>query len=186
MVYLMDTPSKRDIRDSYDILDSGLYDLRYEEEQRAKYQVILTGMGVNECGISLDDGCGTGLLFDSIPGFFVGVDLSSTLLVKALERAKPRDGGHLLQADAENLPFRGRVFNAVYAVTLIQNTPHPKSTLGQITYVSKPSASIAVTALKKAFDLNSFSGLLEEAGLRIQKIIQEDGLSDMVAFSSLS
>ena len=55
--------TKREVKDSYDDLGGRLYDLRYEEEQRKKYETMLAEVEVSERETVLDNGCGTGLLF---------------------------------------------------------------------------------------------------------------------------
>jgi len=78
--------TKREVKDSYNDLGGRLYDLRYEEEQRRKYETMLAEVEVNEREIILDDGCGTGLLFEYIDATIIGLDVSSGLLSIALSR----------------------------------------------------------------------------------------------------
>ncbi|MQY83235.1 hypothetical protein GH157_06045, partial [archaeon] len=80
--------SKREIKDSYDNLGGRLYDLRYGAEQRDKYEAILAEVEVSEREIVLDSGCGTGLLFECLSATAVGLDISSSLLSKALARIR--------------------------------------------------------------------------------------------------
>src|SRR4030067_3549747 len=117
---------KRMVRKRYD-LTAGMYDARYAEEQEAKYHAALTSM--KPTGLVLDVGCGTVLLFSHIASEaenVVGVDISRNLLHQVKERVdKPRNV-ELVQADADHLPFKNGLFNAVFAFTVLQNMPKPK------------------------------------------------------------
>ena len=89
--------TKREIRDSYDNLGGRLYDLRYGAEQREKYETILAEVEVKQHEIILDNGCGTGLLLEYLSATAVGLDISSSLLSKALTRIRDTYDKHLIQ-----------------------------------------------------------------------------------------
>lgn len=177
--------NKREIKESYDNLGGRLYDLRYEEEQRKKYETILAEVEVSEREIVLDNGCGTGLLFDYLSTTTVGLDVSLSLLSKALTRTQDVYDRHLIQGDAENLPLRDRVFSRIFAITLIQNTPNLSGALREIYRVGSRGALVAVTALKKAFSEDSFMKMIETAGYIIVHFIVDEKLSDIIAILSL-
>ena len=177
--------TKREVKDSYDSLGGRLYDLRYEEEQREKYETILEEVEVNELEIILDNGCGTGLLFGYLNATVVGLDLSSGLLSKALTRVQGLHDTHLIQGDAENLPLRDSLFSRIFAITLLQNTPNQVRALEEITRVTNMRAFVVVTALKKAFSEEAFRQVIESTGLVLKKIINDEGLSDIIAILSV-
>ena len=85
-------------------------------------------------GVALDVGAGTGLSMLPLRGRgasqVVGVDLSWRMLRVAKERL----GGwaSLVVADGEWLPFRGMVFSAASAMTVMEFTPHPKRMLREL------------------------------------------------------
>ena len=147
-----------------------LYDMRYAEEQEAKYKEALEELEIASHNIVLDVGCGTGLLFRHVAPkteMVVGVDISHNLLVKAKSRAEQHAEVHIVQADADHLPFRTEAFSLVFAFTVLQNMPKPAETLQEIKRASKTDAFIVVTGLKKVFSLVSFADLLEAAGLLV-------------------
>ena len=174
---------KRRIRESYDSLGGKLYDIRYQIEQDVKYDVILRRSPPSLEKIVLDDGCGTGLLLERLGNTCVGVDLSHHLLSKARSRLRKRRRIHLIQADADLLPFRDQVFGEVFAVTLIQNTPNPEHSLSEMRRVARAGSEVVVTALKKAFTLQGLKQLLEASGLALTSIIQDEELKDWIAFT---
>ena len=147
-----------------------LYDMRYAEEQEAKYKKTFEDLEIASHNVVLDVGCGTGLLFRHVAPkteIFVGVDISRNLLTKAKSRAKQHTEVHIVQADADHLPFRTEAFSLVFAFTVLQNMPEPAKTLQEIKRASKKDAFIVVTGLKKVFSLVSFADLLEEVGLLV-------------------
>jgi len=176
---------KHRVMQRYD-LTACMYDMRYAEEQKAKFEVALKGLNINRDDLILDAGCGTGLLFDYIAAIaakaktVVGLDISRKLLFQANERAKKFQNIHLILADADRMPFKNDSFNLVFAFTLIQNMPDPAETLKEIKRVAKLEASILVTGLKKTFSLETYEELLRNAGLKVASL-QDDALKCYVA-----
>ena len=167
-------------------LTAEMYDKRYREEQEAKYRVALESVAID--GPVLDVGCGTGLLFDHTVArvdTLVGVDLAKRLLLIAKERARKVENVHLVQADADHLPFKLGFFRAVCAFTLLQNMPKPSESLLEIKRAAKPGASILVTGLKKTFSLQALKDLFKNAGLDPVCIVDRDFLKCYVAISFL-
>jgi ubiquinone/menaquinone biosynthesis C-methylase UbiE len=179
----MANSKKREVAGSYDALGGRLYDIRYRQEQEAKYEAMLGSLNPGPLDVVLDDGCGTGLLLGRLDSCYVGLDMSMGLLSTARGLSKEHACSHIILADADNLPFRRHVFDIVFAVTLIQNTPYPERTLDEIVYASKVGARVAITALRKAFTVESFSQLLNSSGLRLEKMISDESLQDLIALT---
>ena len=176
---------KRSVMRRYD-LTAHLYDVRYAEEQEAKYKVALEDLSVTRNSVVLDVGCGTGLLFSYIAAeakLVVGVDVSKQLLLQAWKRAGNFRSVHLVQADADHLPFRDACFSAVFAFTVLQNMPKPSETLVEIGRTARRDAFILITGLKKAFSFEAFGELLQQAGLRAVSLKDDDALRCYVAVS---
>jgi len=172
---------KRRVMRRYD-LTARMYDERYAEEQAAKYRAALKHLDIH--GSVLDVGCGTGLFFSHIAAeaqTVVGVDISRLLLLQAQKRARRFRNVHLVQADADHLPFSDKQFTVVFAFTVLQNMPKPLETLSEIKRISERDASVIVTGLKKAFALEAFRALLQKAGLQIVTLENADGLKCYVA-----
>jgi len=164
-----------------------VYDTQYTDEQNEKIEATLENLSLSKNDFVLDVGCGTGLLFPYITRkvqLLVGVDFSQKLLKKAKTRKKRFLNAHILVSDADYLPFRNQTFHTVFAITLLQNMPKPFATLQEIKRASKNHATIAVTGLKKEFTRDSFTKLLKDAKLKIQKLKINNHSKDQIAICS--
>jgi malonyl-CoA O-methyltransferase len=174
---------KRKAMQRYD-LTAEMYDLRYAEEQEAKYEKALETLNIPSNSLILDVGCGTGLLFSHVAAdaqTVVGLDVSRKLLLQAKERERRFRNVHVVQADADHMPLKNDYFNVVFAFTVLQNMPNPSETLKEIKQTAKHDAPIVVTGLKKAFSPEAFRELLRHAGLRIVTFEDDDVLKCYVA-----
>lgn len=165
-------------------LTAEMYDVRYAEEQAAKYKIAMERLNITSNSSVLDVGCGTGLLFSHVASeahAVVGVDISGKLLLQAKKHARDFRNIHLVQADADHLPFQAAHFSVVFAFTVLQNMPKPLETLSEIKRSAERGASIVVTGLKKAFSSESFSALLQNAGLHLVSLEDADALKCYVA-----
>ena len=172
---------KREVRNNYDDLGGGLYDIRYKEEQSRKYDIALQLTRPGRDDLLIDDGCGTGMFFKYVDSPCVGLDLSINLLAIAKKRLKPNH--HLLQGDSEHLPFRNRVFHGIYAITLIQNLPDKELAVLEMRRVSRAQATLFVTALKTTFNREYLSGLLEGKGFNGVEVTGDEGTNDWIAYA---
>ena len=158
---------KREVMHSYDRL-AAVYDAQYAEEQNAKIKAALNHVNLKGDSLVLDAGCGTGLLFEHIGGsikLLAGLDISLKILKKAKKRVKRFPDVTLIRADVDFLPFQKGVFDGIFAITLLQNTPNPILTLHEMKRVGKRPSIIVVTGLKKEFSQEAFRELLLKAGL---------------------
>jgi len=174
---------KREVMRNYDSL-APTYDVQYAEEQNEKMKTALRCVHIKEDRYVLDLGCGTGLLFEHIgkrAKLLVGLDVSTEILKAAKKRAKRFPNVAILRADADLTPFPNEIFDAVFAITLLQNMPNPLSTLQEMRRISKHHAFIAVTGLKKEFTLDAFTRLLNEADLNVSVIKTNNQLKGYVA-----
>lgn len=147
-----------------------VYDIQYSEEQEAKFKTVIQHLRLPHKSRVLDAGSGTGLIINHLADkveTVVGVDVSRGLLQEARKKARSRQHVLSVLADVDNLPFADRVFDAVLAITLLQNMPDPRSTLDEIKRVSKQMAPIVVTGLKKQFAEEDFAEMLNCADLTI-------------------
>lgn len=97
----------------------------------------------------LDVGCGTGRYltrFLSL-GKTVGVDISRSMLQQAKENTNGR--ARLIQADAENLPFKNNTFDVVTCSYLLENLngleDNPKKVINEMYRVTKNKGQIIFT-----------------------------------------
>jgi len=143
-----------------------IYDTRYREDQERIYPKALESVDVL-CAVVLDVGCGSGMFFSQVANkaqTVVGVDISRGLLNKAKQRLT--ENSHLVQADADYLPFRDGTFNAIFAFTMIQNMPKPIKTLKEIKRITAKDGKIIVTGLKKAFPNITFHDIIDASGMQ--------------------
>ncbi len=164
-------------------LTAHLYDMRYAEEQKAKFKAALEELKANNYGFVLDAGCGTGLLFNHVAKnskTLVGIDVSRKILDQAKIRAKKFSNVNLILADVDNMPLKNDAFNHVFGFTVIQNVPEAVKTLREIKRVAKRNAMIVVTGLKKVFVKEDFVGMLVNVGLSIVAL-KDEGLQCYVA-----
>ncbi len=177
----MNPPDKREVKANYDGLGGELYDLRYKEEQDRKYDAALLVARPRGDELVLDDGCGTGMLLSRLESAAVGLDLSTSLLEAA--KAKLKADHHLIAGDAEHMPLRDGVFDAVYAMTLIQNVPDKRLAASEMVRVARRKGRVLVTALKAVFGDDFLPDLLDGLGLSGVDEIGDAGTSDWIALA---
>lgn len=174
---------KRKIMQRYDVTAS-IYDRRYGEEQTAKMEAALKHLELAGTRHFLDVGCGTGLFFTHAANkgeSVVGLDVSRKSLLVAKERAKIFRNVCLVLADVDHMPLKMGVFSHVFAFTVIQNTPDPSKTLGELKRVAEEGAVFVVTGLKRIFSREAFEMLLHDAGLSVMVLEDGDSLECYVA-----
>lgn len=170
------------VKNCYDFT-SDIYKKRYFEEQEKKYNQGLAQLNIRCDDFILDLGCGSGLLFPLISSkvsLVVGVDVSRELLFMAKKEGN-ESNIHLVQADADHLPFQIGRFNIVFAFTVLQNMPSPLRTLKQIRLVTKKEGKAIVTGLKKTFSIKAFFEILKKSGFDIISLEDVAGLKDYIA-----
>ena len=174
---------KREVMRHYDF-SASVYDAQYAEEQNAKMKAMLNSIGLNKDSFVLDAGCGTGLLLKHIEksaNLIVDLDISLKILKKAKKCAKQLSKVEVIRADADFLPFQNNVFDATFAITLLQNMPDPLVTLHEMKRVSKEYATIIITGLKKKFSQKIFVKLLYKAGLHVSVMKTNSQMNETVA-----
>jgi ubiquinone/menaquinone biosynthesis C-methylase UbiE len=175
---MRDWYKKRRIMKRYD-MTATMYDMRYEKEQAAKITAALKNMKIERNELILDVGCGTGILFRQVAdesNLIVGIDFSRITLLQAKERVRTNNvfNVEMIQADADNMPFNRDLFDRVFAITILQNTPNPGDTLAEIKRVSKKEALFVITGLKKIFTKQAFEQLLRNCRLNVSTLEDEN------------
>ena len=177
---------KRSVINHYDKLVK-VYDSLYTDEQNQKIECILRIVRVAQTDYLLDVGCGTGLLFnhiDCVNGFYIGVEISSGLLRTAVNRIKQLSAiscAFIIRADADYLPFKNEVIDKIFALTLLQNMPHPSVTLKEMMRIAKDNSTIVVTGLKKTFTKERFRSMLRKADLKYYILRPQCKIQDLIA-----
>lgn len=173
---------KRKVMHRYDVT-AEMYDERYADEQKGKYSKALENVNVDGA-VVLDIGCGSGLFFSQVAlqaNMVLGMDVSRKLLLKAKEQAKAFGNVSVLQADADHLPFTDKIFDSIFAFTVLQNMPKPPETLSELKRVAKLGGKVVVTGLKKAFPLHLFMDVLENSGLKLAAFVDDEAVNCYVA-----
>jgi ubiquinone/menaquinone biosynthesis C-methylase UbiE len=169
---------KRRVMQRYD-LTAEIYEMRYGDEQTAKIEAALKHLKIEQHEQVLDAGCGTGILLDHIADevkMIVGVDISKKTLFQARQRIHDNElsNAYLVQADVDNIPFSNNLFNKVFVLTVLQNSPDPAKTLTEIKRVGKTGTFFVVTGLKRIFSKRAFTRLLSNARLKAVAFEEKD------------
>jgi len=150
------------------------YDELYGEEQKSKYKLAF--MRIKHLkGIILDAGCGTALLYKFLNKkalgklkLYVGIDLSDGMLWRAKgEVSRETIPAELIRADADFLPFRDKVFDAIFAFTLLQNMPEPNVTCRELFRVIKDYGMLVVSIPRNVnVNVDLQGEVLEDSGVK--------------------
>jgi len=173
---------KHEVVAKYDATASG-YEELYEEEQKAKYELIASKVKPHSSfKLVLDLGCGTGLFFKWLKGFseeVIGVDVSKKMITQAKEK-----GLQVILADAESLPFKREVFDAVFAITVLQLTSNVFKAFSEVFRVLKEGGLFVYTLIKAKEDLQFFLNTALSAGFVNTSVVNEHGVKDVVVFAN--
>ncbi len=149
----------------YNVLEWPMEWLFYRRWRQRLFERV-RGQQVLEVGI----GTGKNLPFYRSRSLFaVGVDFSAGMIRHALPRAREL-GVHLIQADAQLLPFRDQVFDTVLATFVFCSVPDPVLGLREIRRVLKPDGRLLMlehVLPENAFLANWFNRLNEFTVRRI-------------------
>ncbi len=141
-----------------------IYDNRYKIIQNYKFKLIIENL-VFKSGIYLDAGSGTNLFLDYLNKEkitrnirLIGLDISFNMLKIAKEKQKK---SCLILGDIENLPFKRNLFAGFISITSFQNLPDIRKGIEEMNRVFKRSGLLAITILKKSFNLNEIKKLFQ-------------------------
>jgi ubiquinone/menaquinone biosynthesis C-methylase UbiE len=179
------TTRKRELIGLYDTT-AAIYNRRYKAIQSGKYRYIVGQFGKKD--VILDVGCGTGLLLRHLGdkvACIVGVDLSTEMLRVALKDIKKKGiKGNLIRADADTLPFRSDIFTKVASVSLLQNMSDPEATIGEIARVLGAGGVMAITCLRKKYNLPELSGMITSVAPKLKLISEWDSNEEDVGVNA--
>jgi ubiquinone/menaquinone biosynthesis C-methylase UbiE len=135
--------------------------VRYVEGKRIRRTLVLLAPRPGDT--VLEVGCGAGHLLARLStGRGFGIDLSEHLLRKAERRVGRR--GALVQANAENLPFRAGAWPRVYCSEVLEHLNNPRMALSEIQRVLAPGG-VAVVSVPNERLINRLKRLVRASGL---------------------
>ncbi|MEM2850856.1 MAG: class I SAM-dependent methyltransferase [Candidatus Bathyarchaeia archaeon] len=179
---------KRKVMEEYDE-SAALYDVRFNDEQTRKYETTLKMIRIAHNHMVLDAGCGTGLLIEHVAKLarlIIGIDFSRQMIKLSKCKLYNLNNVELIRADVDYLPFRNRIFDQVFAITLLQNLPEPIKSLKEISRVTKINGNLVVTGLKKNFTRRDFTKMMKKVGLEtIIFINRSEELKDYIGIYKL-
>jgi ubiquinone/menaquinone biosynthesis C-methylase UbiE len=152
---------------------------RYEEFEE-KYGFFkslareMMNFGGVESGVFLDAGCGTGIMKDVAPNLeLVGMDVSPEMVRIAIRKIEKA-----LVGDAENLPFRDKVFDGVLFNASIFLIPDAKKAVRESIRVSKDGGVILGSYLVGFYE--GEEKIVERYGLRHREVYPSEKIDRFV------
>lgn len=121
----------------------------------------------------LDVGCAEGAFsfyLDSL-GNVVGIDIALSRIKEAISRSKKEDKKKIdfTVGDAENLPFRSKLFDIVVCTELLEHVPHPNKLLDEMLRVTKSHGKVLMEVPNDGI---TFSKILASPLLFTRKVIR--------------
>ena len=136
--------------------------VRFIENKRVKTILKLIAVHYKDGGL-LEVGCGAGNILEKGPrGNLFGVDISAFILAKA--RQKLNKQANLFQADAQNLPFKDRVFKQVICSEVLEHLLDPSASLQEIARILKQQG-FAVVSVPNELWINRVKRVLIRLGI---------------------
>ncbi len=167
-----DSEKKKDIIVRYNST-STFYDDRYSDIQNSKFKLLLKSFKFDN-RITLDAGCGTGLLFEyflrsdqqryKMKLRYIGLDISWKMLKQFLYKINnvtSIKNTNLILGDIENLPFREGKIYRIFAVTSLQNLHDIESGLRELIRVGQQGTPLNLSILRKNLDLDNIYSCLK-------------------------
>lgn len=178
-------------------IGSQLYDIAQGLARRVMtaWQLDLDWLGLPENGVAIDVGSGPGNVTAALAraagpdGLALGIDISEAMLARAVAAEASANVG-FLRADAQHLPLRAEIADAVVSMAALQLIPDPNAALAEMARVLKPGGRLALMvptagplAMRVAallpdalgvhvFDGDQIADGLLDAGLRKVKVNQ--------------
>lgn len=121
--------------------------LEFQAVETAEERMPLyINVGLKEAELTLDVGCGSGIITRDIArltkGVVVGVDGSSDMINVAVDVLKDCDNIELCVGDAEHLPFCDNTFDMTTCNLLLMWADNPQRVVSEMTRVTKPKGKV--------------------------------------------
>ena len=144
--------------------------VRFIERKRVK--VIFKMMMIHQENSVLEVGCGAGNVIEKAScGRLFAVDLSPYILLKAKDRLNQR--AHLVQADAQMLPYKNHSFMRVICSEVLEHVLDPLAALHEISRILKPDG-LAIVSVPNEPLINQIKNVFIRLGV-YQRLFQQKG-----------
>lgn len=126
--------------------------------ERRRVGVIHQLLGLHRGERLLEVGCGAGNVLEKASGGrLFGIDMSTFVLVKA--KQKLNGVAYLLQGDAQDLPFKSKVFSKIICSEVLEHLPDPSASLNEMKRVLD-DRGIAIISVPNEFLINRVKRVL--------------------------
>jgi len=187
------TPSQKNVIDNYNSEGKNYDHIRYGRTRGGRFfsEVELKEtLLMMKAGNVLHVGTATGRVSADLvsKGFdYVGLELSNVMA--RITKEKLSGSAHLVQADAEHLPFKKNTFDNVVSVRSFHFMPDPGRFLRDANMVLKPSGRIIVSFEKKVRGREAFRKIMNLPPSKAKRIYYSNGqavhLMQNAGFSTL-
>jgi ubiquinone/menaquinone biosynthesis C-methylase UbiE len=135
--------------------------VRLIERMRVKAIFKLIDIKSEDCIIEI--GCGAGNVIEKAPrGKLIGVDISSSILLKAREKLNKEV--HLLQADAQNLPCKDQTFTQILCSEVLEHLLDPLAAIMEMARILKAQGAVVISIPNESM-INQIKGILIRLGV---------------------
>lgn len=120
--------------------------IRYEKDYSVRYHdwwikkmISMSGL---DSGVILDNGCGTGILFDYLRRYncnVIGLDISPGMIEKARKINK-----NIICGDSQYLPFKNNSFEIIFGRSLLHHLPDPRKGIEEMKRVVRDNGRIVL------------------------------------------
>jgi ubiquinone/menaquinone biosynthesis C-methylase UbiE len=132
-------------------IGSQLYDIAQGLARRlmTAWKLDLDWLGLPAGGVAIDVGSGPGNVTAALAraagpdGLALGIDISEAMLARAVAAEANANVG-FVRADAQRLPLRAEIADAVVSMAALQLIPDPAAALSEMVRVLKPGGRLAV------------------------------------------
>ena len=158
---------------------------------QAVHKRMLTYADFPPDGHVLDLGCGTGKLFERLGKRYpqltgMGLDLSPKMIAQAKAKNKYSDRLDFIVGNAEEQPFPGDTFDAVFNTISFLHYPHPEKVLAEVERVLKPKGQFYLADFGKGELLPTGNIPFSPGGIRFYSRDERTQMGNQVGLVTLA